>query len=111
MEALQPNWSDMARSLSSPILDVLDSFERSRHDLRESTVRGYLAGIWRFAVFTGRQNGLEVPQSRRDARPLLTAITPATLTLENANRYIDSLVRRKRKDHSAPRRPRPGDLC
>ncbi|TMC43891.1 MAG: site-specific integrase [Chloroflexi bacterium] len=97
MEPLHLNWSEMARSLSSPILDVLDSFERSRHDLRESTMRGYLAGIWRFAVFTGSQNGLEVPRSRKDARPILMTITPAALTLENANRYIDSLVRRKRK--------------
>jgi hypothetical protein len=86
-----------ARSLSSPILDVLDSYQRSRHDLRESTMRGYLAGVWRFAIFTGRQCGIEVPPSRKAARPVLASVTPAALTLDNANSYIASPLRRKRK--------------
>lgn len=89
--------AEMARSLTTPILDVLDSFERSRHDLKPLTMRGYTSGVWRFATDVARKRGIEVPTSRTAARPILAAITLADLTLADANEYIDSLTRRRRR--------------
>lgn len=66
----------MARGPGTPILELLESFVRSRHDLKAQTVRGYQAGIRRFAV---QHTHL------RD------------LTAESANDYIRDAVRRKRR--------------
>ncbi|MEP6762397.1 MAG: tyrosine-type recombinase/integrase, partial [Sporichthyaceae bacterium] len=89
--------TELMRSLATPILEALDNFERSRHDLRESSLRGYKAGIWRFAAYVGEQRGISVPAKHEDARPMLLSITLATLTLDAVNAYITSLSRRKRK--------------
>jgi integrase len=99
MEPLQLNQeSGMARNASDPVLSVLESFKRSRHDLRASTMRGYESGVWRLAFFVGRRDGLNVPAQRDLAREVLVPITLSTaLTLDNANAYITSLTKRKRK--------------
>ncbi len=89
--------ADMARSLTSPILDVLDSFERSRHDLKPQTMRGYVAGVWRFATDVARRRGTEVPTHRVDARPVLATVTLAHLSLSDANAYIEALTLRRRR--------------
>ena len=38
------------RGADTPILELLASFTRSRHDLRPSTLRGYEAGVRRFSA-------------------------------------------------------------
>ena len=66
----------MTRGPETPILDLLASFVRSRHDLKPSTLRGYEAGIRRFAA---------CHEMLRD------------LSADNANDYIrDALNRGKR---------------
>jgi integrase len=67
---------DVARGPETPTLELLASFVRSRHDLRPSTLRGYAAGVRRFAKTYKRL---------RD------------LTALNANDYILATVRRKRR--------------
>jgi len=64
------------RGPETPTLDLLASFVRSRHDLRPSTLRGYEAGVRRFA----------------STHPQLRDLTAAA-----ANDYILEALRRKRR--------------
>src|SRR3990167_2601091 len=41
--------ADVARGPETPMLELLASFLRSRHDLKATTLRGYAAGVRRFA--------------------------------------------------------------
>ncbi len=68
--------AEMARGPGTPILELLESFVRSRHDLKAQTIRGYQAGMRRFAA------------QHTDLRDL---------TAESANEYIRDAVRRKRR--------------
>ncbi len=77
----------MSRGPQTPTLDLLASFVRSRHDLRPSTLRGYEAGVRRFAALN--------PQLR-------------DLTANALDDYILDAIRRKRRflahhDGRAPR--------
>lgn len=67
---------DVPRGPETPTLDLLASFVRSRHDLRPSTLRGYEAGVRRFA----------------STHPQLRDLTAAA-----ANDYILEALRRKRR--------------
>jgi integrase len=66
----------MPRGPQTLTLDLLATFVRSRHDLRPSTLRGYEAGVRRFAAPN--------PQLR-------------DLTADTVNDYILDAVRRKRR--------------
>jgi site-specific recombinase XerD len=79
MEPLQVNGAEMARSLSSPYADSVDSFIASRHDLRPSTLKGYRMGLQRFEAFVG------------------TGAAVSALSAKAANAYITSCLKRKRK--------------
>jgi site-specific recombinase XerD len=73
--------AEVARSLSSPYADSVDSFIASRHGLRPSTLKGYRMGLQRFGEFTGGH----------------TSIAISALTARNANAYIADCLKRKRK--------------
>lgn len=66
--------ADVARGPETPLLDVLASFLRSRHDLRPSTLRGHSAGVRRYARL----------------HPLLR-----DLTADGANEYISDAISRR----------------
>jgi integrase len=66
------------RSVTSPYADAVDSFMASRHDLKPSTRKGYLAGLRRFGAYTDRA-------------------TLASVNSVSVNVYIEDCLKRRRK--------------
>lgn len=73
--------SDLARSLTSPYIEAIESFVASRHDLRPSTLKGYRMGLQRFGDFVGGRDVVAI------------SVVGAT----NVNAYVADAIKRRRK--------------
>ena len=69
------------RSSNTPLSDVIESFQRSNHQLKPLTMRCYLGALRRFDAHCGNTSG-----------PAIDHATLADLSADNANAYIASVA-------------------